>query len=193
MQAIRSHNVAVQNHRAPGHHFVLDQITNLTHPVTGMTIRFAVLLTGLLAVTMSGCSDQAETWLVHGMVVYPDGKPLKHGTVEFETTYDKKPITASAELGEDGTFQLGTYEKNDGAIAGLHRVAVISEFQIGTGIERPGKLPPPALHPKFGDFATSGLEFEVKPQKNNILIEVDYAPAPEQEETDAGSYEAPGE
>ena len=139
-------------------------------------------LTGLLVVLVSGCSERPETHLVHGMVVYPDGKPLTHGTVEFEATYEKTPITASASIAEDGTFQLGTYENNDGAIAGQHRVAVISHHQIGTGYERPGKVPPPHLDPKFCDFATSGLEFEIKPQKNNILVEVDYAPRPTPEE-----------
>ena len=112
------------------------------------------------------------------MVVYPDGKPLTEGTVEFETHHLKKPITASGEINEDGTFQIGTFEANDGAIAGTHRVAVIANFEIGTGVERPGLLPPPMLDPRFSDFKTSTLEFEIKPSPNNILVEVDYAPPP---------------
>jgi len=145
---------------------------------------FATLILALLA----GCSGQSNTYLVHGMVVYPDGKPLTRGTVEFEATYEGKQITASAEIAPDGTFQLGTYVPNDGAVAGLHRVAVIADFDIATGWERPGMIPPLTLHPRYRDFSTSGLEFDIKPQTNNILVEVDYAP---REEADGASSEEP--
>ena len=115
------------------------------------------------------------------MVVYPDGKPLTEGTVEFEALDLKKPITASGEINEDGTFQLGTYEAKDGAIAGRHRAAVIANYEIGTGAERPGLIPPPVLDLKFSDFKTSPLEFEIKSSPNNILVEVDYAPPPKKD------------
>lgn len=123
-----------------------------------------------------GCGGPPKTYLVHGTVVFPDGQPLMRGTVEFEAVGQKKPITASGEIAKDGTFQLGTFAPNDGAIAGEHRVAVISEYEIGTGVERPGELPPPSLDPKFSSFKTSGLKFTIKPSLNNILVPVDYAP-----------------
>lgn len=124
----------------------------------------------------SGCGGPPTAYLVHGTVVFPDGTPLTRGTVEFEAIGQKKPITASGEIAADGTFQLGTYQPKDGAIAGEHRVAVISDYEIGTGVERPGELPPSKLHSKFRSFKTSGLKFTIKPRMNNILIEVDYAP-----------------
>ncbi len=123
-----------------------------------------------------GCGGPPKTYLVHGTIVFPDGKPLTRGTVEFEAMNQTKAITASAEVAKDGSFQLGTFAANDGAIAGEHRVAVISDYEIGTGVERPGELPPPQLDPKFRVFKTSGLKFTVKPRMNNILIEVGYAP-----------------
>lgn len=123
-----------------------------------------------------GCGPPTA-YVVHGMVVFPDGQPLKRGTVEFEAIGQSKPITASGEIAPDGTFRLGTYQPNDGAIAGEHRVAIISDYVIGTGVERPGELPPPILHPKYRSFKTSGLKFTIQPRMNNILIEVDYAPA----------------
>ncbi len=132
---------------------------------------------GLLVVALAtGCNQRPPTYLVHGMVVYPDGKPLTKGTVEFEAMNQSKPITATGEINSDGSFQLGTFEAKDGAIAGTHRVAVISDFVIGTGVERPDEIPPPKLHPRYREFKTSGLEFKIKPQTNNILVEVDYAP-----------------
>jgi len=139
---------------------------------------------GLLLLSLSGgCNQRPPTYEVHGMVVFPDGKPLTSGTVEFEALHQKKPITASGEIAANGTFQLGTFEPNDGAIVGEHRVAVISDFEIGTGIERPDELPPERLHAKFRDFKSSGLKFIVKPQRNNILVEVDYAERPESDES----------
>lgn len=144
-----------------------------------MSVRFVqcVVTFGLWAV--AGCSQQPQAYVVHGMVVFPDGQPLTRGTIEFEAVLQKKPITASSEIAPDGTFQLGTYQPKDGAIAGTHRVAVISDYSIGTGIERPDELPPLELHPRYRDFKTSGLQFEVKPSKNNILVEVEYAPRDE--------------
>lgn len=136
-------------------------------------------LFGILTLSLgfaAGCGGPPKTYLVHGTVVFPDGQPLTRGTVEFEALNQNKPITASGEIAKDGTFQLGTFAPNDGAIAGEHRVAVISDYQIGTGVERPGELPPPQLDPKFASFKTSGLKFTIKPRMNNILVEVEYAP-----------------
>jgi hypothetical protein len=142
-----------------------------------LTTQSVAALLAVFAIT--GCSDRVETHLVHGTVVFPNGRPLRRGTVEFETLLpNRQPITASSEIGEDGSFKLGTYELNDGAIAGTHRVAVISDYDIGTGLERPGKIPDAVIHPKYREFKTSGLEFVIQPDMNNILIQVDLAPPP---------------
>jgi len=81
------------------------------------------------------------------------------------------------EIAKDGTLRLSTFAASDGAIAGEHRVAVVSDYEIGTGVERPGELPPLQIHPKFRSFKTSGPKFTIKPRMNNILVEVDYAHA----------------
>ena len=158
--------------------------------VAGMDSHRGAWFAALILALMAGCSGQANTYLVHGMVVYPDGKPLTRGTVEFEATHEGRQITASAEIAPDGTFQLGTFAPNDGAVAGHHRVAVIADFEIATGWERPDMVPPPALHPRYRNFGTSGLEFDIKPRTNNILVEVDYAP-PEEKDDDGASSEEP--
>ena len=138
--------------------------------------RKTVAFVAWLVVVASGCSNgNPTTHPVHGDVRFPDGRPLTKGTVEFELLDQEKPITATGEIANDGTFVLGTFELDDGAIAGRHRAVVIADHQIGTGVERPGKLPPPALHPRFRDFKTSGLEFTVEPGDNEIIIDVDYA------------------
>jgi hypothetical protein len=135
-----------------------------------------MVFVGLLLIAASGCSNRnPATHPVHGEVRFPDGKPLTKGSVEFELLDRAKPITATGEISKDGTFVLGTFELDDGAIAGRHRAVVIADHEIGTGVERPGMLPPPALNPRFRDFDTSGLEFTVKPGANEVLIEVEYA------------------
>ena len=139
--------------------------------------RKTMAFVALLFVVASGCFNRnPTTHPVHGEVRFPDGRPLTKGSVEFELLDQEMPITATGEISEDGTFVLGTFELDDGAIAGRHRAAVIADHQIGTGVERPGMLPPPTLHPRFRDFKTSGLEFMVEPGENKIVIEIDYAP-----------------
>ena len=154
-----------------------------------MPHRSIILLVAAIIPLLSGCDSQIETYLVHGMVVYPDGKPLTEGTVEFEVQGLKKAVTAWGDINPDGTFQLGTYEVNDGAIAGTHRVAVVANYEIGTGVERPGLVPPPILNPKFSDFKTSGLEVEVKPAPNHIMVQVEYAPPQAEDSADEAMLE----
>lgn len=136
----------------------------------------SLLFVALLGSIAAGCSDgNPATYPVHGSVRFADGKPLTKGTVEFEVMDHEMAITATGEISEEGTFQLGTFESDDGAIAGRHRAVVVADHQIGTGAERPGLLPV-LLHPRFRDFDTSGLEFEVKPEDNEFTISVEYAP-----------------
>ena len=92
-----------------------------------------VMFSGLLlSVIAGGCTERQETHTVLGMVVYPDGKPLTRGTVEFELIDNSNRMTAGGDIAPDGTFQLSTFKLHDGAIAGQYRVAVIADHEIGT-------------------------------------------------------------
>ncbi len=125
-----------------------------------------------------GCSSaRRDTFPVRGIVRFPDGQLLRDGTVEFEIMGRETPITATGSIGPDGSFVLGTFEVDDGALAGEHRVVVIADYVIGNGAERPGLIPEAKLHPKYRSFRTSGLVLEVQPQSNNLVIEVEYAPS----------------
>ncbi len=141
-------------------------------PLTRSLMPFALLL-----VTAIGCSNgNPKTYDVHGVVRFPDETPLTSGTIEFESLDHEIPLTARAEITEDGTFELGTFTVDDGAVEGRHRAVVVANHEIGTGAERPGRLEPAKLHPRFADFNTSGLEFEVKPGENEFTVSVEYAP-----------------
>ena len=141
-------------------------------PHTRSCLTFALLL-----VTAIGCSNgNPRTFEVKGFVRFPDGMPLTSGTIEFQSIDHELQIGATSEIDENGAFELGTFDVDDGAIEGRHRAVVVSSHEIGTGAERPGLIETSKLHPRFSDFNTSGLEFEVKPGKNEIVIPVEYAP-----------------
>jgi hypothetical protein len=136
-------------------------------------LHFSVAATIFLVLT--GCSGESRTEPVRGTVMLPDGKPLTEGTVEFELIGTQNPVTASGEIEADGSYELGTFAPGDGAVPGKHRVAVVSDFRIGTEQERPGLVPEPLLDPRYREFKTSGLEFEVSPGENVYNIQVEYA------------------
>ncbi len=147
-----------------------------------MMLRAMLTLLPLMAFSLLGCSSgETTTYPVSGVVRFPDGKLLREGTIEFEISGVKNPITATGEIAPDGSFFLGTYQIDDGAVAGSHRVVVIADPVIGTGVERPGLLPKSILHQKYRDFRSSGIVVEVEPTINNVVIDVEYAPTDEAE------------
>ena len=128
-----------------------------------------------LMISVVGCGGKEhDTHPVRGLVRFPDGKLLRNGSVEFEIARPDQPVTARGKIRPDGTFVLGTYTLDDGAYAGIHRAVVIAEQDIGNGPERPGVIQGSPIDKKYRDFRKSGLEFEVKPGNNDIMIEVEY-------------------
>jgi hypothetical protein len=144
-----------------------------------------IVLAACITGAQIGCSDpNRETYPVRGIVQFPDGKLLREGTIEFEIMGREQPITATGAIGPDGSFVLGTHSLDDGALAGEHRVVVIADYEIGTGAERPGLIPPPLLHEKYRAFQTSGLVLTVRPETNNLIVKVEYAPQPDAKTND---------
>jgi hypothetical protein len=140
--------------------------------------RYHRWLLPVLCLVTTGCTDpEQRTYEVRGLVRYTDGKLLRDGTVEFEVMDRKNPMTATGDIQPDGTFELGTFEMADGAVAGRHRVVVIADQNDASRHERPWLLPTVKLHPKYRAFDTSGLQYEVKPESNHFVIDVEYAPA----------------
>jgi hypothetical protein len=108
---------------------------------------------------------------VRGTVTLEDGTPVTSGMVTFETKDVEKPLTARGEIKADGSYQLGTYKPGDGAPPGVYRVIVTPRAQSPD-------LPPvkTPYDKRYTDFATSGLEFEVKSGANEYPIRL--APRP---------------
>ncbi len=126
------------------------------------------MLSALPGVT--GCGrDGLPTYPVTGKVVFPNGRPLEGGTIVFESV--DHPVAARSVIDMDGSFRLGTYEKGDGAVAGLHRVGITPADPME--IDRDERRPPRVIHPKYKDIDESGLEFEVQAKgPNEFEIEV---------------------
>lgn len=123
-----------------------------------------------------GCGESGlATYPVQGIVRFPDGKVLRGGSIEFECSDGERPVLATGMIGPDGTFVLGTKTKDDGAIAGTHRVAVFSGYQVGNGVERPGLIEKAKLDEKYRSFRTSGLTMQTGKEPSTLIIEVDYA------------------
>lgn len=136
-----------------------------------------------------GCgSGMPPTYPAEGRVVLTDGQPVTSGLVEFES-FDQ-PYNARGAIGADGVFRLQTRDR-EGAIAGKHRAIVTQALAGGIGSMATKNDPrapridhahgahqaePPRVAPRYADYRTSQLEFEVVPEgPNEYLIRVEPA------------------
>jgi hypothetical protein len=129
-----------------------------------------VRVTALIAVTSlaflacvgcgsrSGSGSVTSTVPVKGKVTY-QGKPLTQGTITFEP--DDIGREAHGNISADGSFTLTTYKEGDGAVPGLHRVAV---SMTGKGKEVVAK--------KFLNTSSSKVKVEVTEGKTDYAVEL---------------------
>ncbi|MDC0936335.1 hypothetical protein OAS39_08600 [Pirellulales bacterium] len=89
-----------------------------TAAMLGQVNRLAVAWLGLAAILGCG-SGHPETVRVNGTVTI-DGKPVEEGEIRFI------PTGGRMAMGEivDGKYSLRTYDENDGALVGSHRVTI---------------------------------------------------------------------
>jgi hypothetical protein len=135
-------------------------ISDFRPPAVGL--RFRWLVASLALVLAAGCG-RSGLYPVNGKVIFPDGAPLTAGTVEFGPVEDAL-LAPRAEIQVDGTFRASTYKAGDGAPAGRYRLLITPPEQLDPGQPRP--LP---FDRRFSSFETSGLEYAVKPGKNEFL------------------------
>ena len=128
-----------------------------------------LLLAGAL-----GCgSGNPPTYPVQGKVVFADGKPLTTGGIVLteSITGEHVHINARGAIDANGEFRLTTFNDDDGAVAGQHRVMVRAKRDSDDYIKR-GIIPRPVIDPRFENYETSGLEFTVQQGKNEFTLEV---------------------
>ena len=122
----------------------------------------------LSALTIAGCTPPGiPTYPVAGRVTMADGTPLDggdDGSIIFESM--EHGVSATGSIDSAGRFTLTTFEVGDGAVAGMHRVAISPPTPAGDPDRR---APGPRFPPKFRDLDASGLEVEVTPTNDNQI------------------------
>lgn len=131
----------------------------------------------ILLLVASGCGS--GRYPVTGRVTYEDGSPVDGGTVIGEATVGGKQVGVQGRIEKDGTFTLGADKPGDGALPGEYRI-IITPVALGDSELAAGKRP--GVSGKYGKYETSGLTFEVKPQKKNELNIIVTKPEPRSEE-----------
>jgi hypothetical protein len=119
----------------------------------------------IYCVAFLGCGSGAS---VTGKVVYDkDGAPLTKGTVMFVS--DDGHL-ARADVRSDGTFDLRGGGGKAGVQPGKYGVCILppdtaSQRENGINV-------PPVIDARFLSTETSGLQFDVKPGKNDFTVTV---------------------
>jgi hypothetical protein len=130
-------------------------------------IAAAICAVGL--VTLASCSKSSQESQVSGNVTL-DGKSIGPGMTVFTPVGDGKPATGSIE--SDGSYTLLT-GREAGLTAGTYK-AMVSIRELPKNM-KPGDRPPPGkllIPEKYEQVDTSGLQYEVKPGRNTIDIEM---------------------
>ncbi len=123
----------------------------------------------LIVCAIIGCESKPErpqTIKVQGKVSY-NGQPVTKGTITFQSDGGQ---TATGQIQPDGTYQLSTFDPNDGAVAGHHQVMIIANDGDPTLMpgSSPGyKVPKDLVPKKYGDVKTSQLDATVAADKKD--------------------------
>ena len=124
---------------------------------SGGVFRIALVFVLLLLNSLTGCGSSEPKALstapVKGTVTYK-GKPLTKGSITFEP--DGSGREAHGEIQPDGSFVLTTYKKDDGAVIGTHRVAIVNAM--------------PKVPVKYASASGSKIEIEVAEGKTDYTI-----------------------
>lgn len=115
------------------------------------------LLLLLLGVTACAPTEsRLPTFPVTGSVAFADKKAAANATVVFHPTDPAISVRPRGKVAADGSFQLTSYDGNDGAPAGKYRVTVELWATV-----RQDEGPSNRLPEKFAKPETSGLEATV--------------------------------
>jgi hypothetical protein len=126
----------------------------------------------LLALFFGGCggSSATKTFPATGVVTFK-GEPLPNAVVSFIPAGGRP---AAGMTNAQGEFSLSTFKAGDGAMPGMHRVALGEPaVEMKEGDYSVPEPKPPRFPVKYTDPNQSGLEFEVKPgAENKFTIEL---------------------
>jgi hypothetical protein len=127
-----------------------------------MRLAAAACLVGVV-----GCGSR--TYPVRGVVVFEDNKPaveLAGCFVTFQSE-EQKTVSAQGMVRTDGTFTLTTFQKEDGAVPGPHKILLTPAPYMGS---ESGPSRPPPLPRHYSSFETSGLTETIEPKANEVTL-----------------------
>lgn len=140
---------------------------------SGNTTRAAAWVSAVcLAAFTAGCgSGNPKTYPAHGTVMYKNAT-LQSGMVYI--TPEGGGTGASGKIQTDGSFKLGTFDADDGALPGKYKVRV-EVFPEGEDAGLPGmefgkKKPPIPM--KYMDPSKTPLTCEIKEGDNKIELKL---------------------
>ena len=133
-------------------------------------VRTASIFGAGLVLALVGCgSSQNPVHPVRGKVLF-EGKPVPHALVVLHPTEDAggHAPRPRAQVGEDGSFSVGTFAGNDGAPAGDYAVTVqwfLTSAKKGVDSDAP---PTNRLPVRYAAASTSGLRVRIEPGDNEL-------------------------
>jgi hypothetical protein len=101
-----------------------------------------LLILAVLVLTGLGCGDGRPYRVPVSGTVTIDGEPLKSGFIRLHAEKDRP---ATGEI-SNGRFALTTFENNDGAVLGTHKVEVVA-FETISGSQHRWLAPPKYRNP----------------------------------------------
>lgn len=151
--------------------------------------RYITVVVALSGLVLCGCGGEASKrppmGKVKGVVTYK-GKPVSDAVVAFNQEH--APRAATGKTDAEGKFQLTTWDTNDGAILGTHKVTVTKSKSI-LGDKDPATMTPdeimkkmqenpkPALEnevpAKYADVKTTPLQISVEAGEKEIKIDLE--------------------
>jgi hypothetical protein len=122
----------------------------------------------LAGLALAGCGG--GTYPVSGRLEYEDGEPIQGGLAGCTITFTSEQlgVEARGEIGEDGSFRLGTRRADDGAPPGTYKVIVT---QPHPEPERPEKRRP-VVDLAYEKPDTTPLEATVERKRNDFTFKL---------------------
>jgi len=116
----------------------------------------------LIVVLLVGCSGTSKTKAVTGTVTSASGKPLTGGRILFQPVGESSQ-PARGIVGADGSFELSTFQTGDGAVPGLHKVAIYPAVPQ-EAVNDPAAVARymAAVDSRYQNIQTTPLEYMVK-------------------------------
>lgn len=142
----------------------------------------SLLLLTIISLT-AGCGQKGEheTAKVQGKVTL-DGQPLKFGSLLF--TPEGNFPSAEGTIRPDGTYSLGTYGTNDGAVIAKHKVIITARaagaFALPEDSVKGAAGTVSVVPERYGNAEKSGLVADVESGTNTVnfdLVSTEAKPA----------------